>query len=60
MTALYIALGFFGGRAIRCLLDKHPTTKPGQSRRTKTPELRVFPSRLPLRAPHVRSGRGAS
>ena len=30
MTALYIALGFLGGRAIRYLLDKYPTTKPGR------------------------------
>lgn len=30
MTALYIALGFTCGRAVRYLLDRHPTTKPGR------------------------------
>ena len=45
MTAVWIALGFLGGRALRFVLN-----------RTKTPEGWTFPSRLPLRAPHVKDG----
>lgn len=40
MTAVWIVLGFLGGRAVRYLLN-----------RAKTPDGRVVPSRLPLRAP---------
>lgn len=40
MTALYIAIGFLGGRAIRHLLDKHPPTKPGRLNAARTKNTR--------------------
>lgn len=33
MTAVWIALGFLGGRAVRYLLDHNPTPKIGRGAR---------------------------